>query len=309
MYYLIKETLTPCDETLAMNGKTTVEPFVAVMSTAEWQAKKDQFDMVIDMDLDPSDVHETKAVVNFDSLTGSFYIPSRRYLSEGKVYRFAFALDENGIVLIDDGTRAQEVVDEIRAGKKWRLPSLERFLYDFLERIIRDDLGLIERTEQRLGKLEEEIIGGEMEAYPMVLNDIRGELLDLRVHYEQLIDMGQELEENENGFFAQENIRYFRLFTERVIRLRDQITSLRDYTVQLRDLFSTQLDIRQNRTMSILTVVTTIFLPLTLIAGWYGMNFHNMPELGWRFGYPCVIIVSIVIVIVCIAFFKKKKWL
>ncbi|MBR0401497.1 MAG: magnesium transporter CorA, partial [Lachnospiraceae bacterium] len=234
MYYLIKETLTPCDETLAMNGKTTVEPFVAVMSTAEWQAKKDQFDMVIDMDLDPSDVHETKAVVNFDSLTGSFYIPSRRYLSEGKVYRFAFALDENGIVLIDDGTRAQEVVDEIRAGKKWRLPSLERFLYDFLERIIRDDLGLIERTEQRLGKLEEEIIGGEMEAYPMVLNDIRGELLDLRVHYEQLIDLGQELEENENGFFREENLRYFHLFTERVTRLQDIVTGQREYVMQLR---------------------------------------------------------------------------
>ena len=93
------------------------------------------------------------------------------------------------------------------------------------------------------------------------------------------------------------------------MRLQDQISSLRDYTVQLRDLFSTQLDIRQNRTMSILTVVTTIFLPLTLIAGWYGMNFRNMPELGWRFGYPAVIIVRVVIVIVCIAYFKKKKWL
>ncbi len=61
--------------------------------------------------------------------------------------------------------------------------------------------------------------------------------------------------------------------------------------------------------MTVLTVVTSIFMPLTLIAGWYGMNFRYMPELEWRYSYPVVIAISIVIVVVCLIWFKRKKWL
>ena len=85
--------------------------------------------------------------------------------------------------------------------------------------------------------------------------------------------------------------------------------SLRDHAIQVRDLYNAQLEVRQNRTVTLLTVITTIFMPLTLIVGWYGMNFRYMPELEWRLGYPVVIVVSIVIVIFCLLFFKKKKWL
>ncbi len=79
--------------------------------------------------------------------------------------------------------------------------------------------------------------------------------------------------------------------------------------MQLRDLIQSQLDVRQNRIMTMLTVVTSIFLPLTLIAGWYGMNFRYMPELEWRYSYPTVIAVSLAIVIVCLFWFKRKKWM
>jgi magnesium transporter len=79
--------------------------------------------------------------------------------------------------------------------------------------------------------------------------------------------------------------------------------------MQLGDQYKANLDIRQNRIMTILTVVTTIFMPLTLIVGWYGMNFRYMPELEWRWGYPVIIAVSLLIAIGCLLFFKKKKWL
>lgn len=95
----------------------------------------------------------------------------------------------------------------------------------------------------------------------------------------------------------------------RMARLHDTSTFLSDYTMQLRDQYKAQLDIRQNRIMTILTVVTTIFMPLTLIVGWYGMNFQYMPELEWRWGYPVIIAVSLIIAIGCVLFFKKKKWL
>ena len=84
---------------------------------------------------------------------------------------------------------------------------------------------------------------------------------------------------------------------------------LREYLLQLRELYQSQVDLQQNRVMSILTVVTTIFLPLTLIAGWYGMNFPGMPEFEWKYSYPAVIVISILIIVLEILYFKKKKML
>ena len=75
------------------------------------------------------------------------------------------------------------------------------------------------------------------------------------------------------------------------------------------EIYQTQITLQQNRVMNILTIVTTIFMPLTLITGWYGMNFYNMPELHWQYGYICVIIISIVVIIAECIYFKKKKML
>ena len=246
--------------------------------------------------------------MNYDSLTGSFSIPDRNDLS-GDDCQFAFALDEKGIVFIDDSGKAQEIIDRIQRVKRWKFPCLERFIYDFLDQIVIDDLRLMEKYELELDTMEKTIIEGEDEFPSVRLNDIRNDIRYLRIHYEQLMDLGQELEENENNFFKQENIRYFRLFLNRMARLHDSSTSLRDYTMQLRDQYKAHLDIKQNRIMTILTVVTTIFMPLTLIVGWYGMNFRYMPELEWKGGYPVIIAVSIVIAVGCLIFFKKKKWL
>lgn len=101
----------------------------------------------------------------------------------------------------------------------------------------------------------------------------------------------------------------WQLFSNRAERLHDHVEMLREYLVQIRELYQSLIAVQQNQVMSILTVVTTIFLPLTLIAGWYGMNFPNMPEFGWKYAYPAVIIVSILVIILEIIYFKKKKML
>ena len=305
MFYLIEETLK---EIKKEELKNTDKQYVAVLSPDEWKQDLDSFEMGMDIDTHMSEILTTKAEVNYDSPTGSFSIPNRNDLSEDDS-RFAFALDEKGIVFIDDSGKAEELINNIRRVKKWKFPSLERFIYDFLDQIVKDDLRLMEKYERELDSMEKTIME-ENDFFPSVrLNDIRSDIRDLRIHYEQLIDLGQELEENENNFFRQENLRYFRLFLNRMARLHDSSTSLRDYTMQLRDQYKAHLDIRQNRIMTILTVVTTIFMPLTLIVGWYGMNFRYMPELEWRWGYPVIIAVSLLIAVGCLLFFKKKKWL
>ena len=303
MYYLIKESLVPCSAEEA--GKDSAQ-YAAVLTTREWMLRRDSFDMLIDMEMDAP--QETKAVVNLDSLTGTLSVPDRNCIS-GPRHNFSFALDEKGIVLVDDSGYAEGVLALFSRTKKWRYPGLERFLYDFLEYTISQDLAMLEKSEHSLNLIEEAILRDEVKSYPREMNEIRGDLLDLRVHYEQLIDLGQELEENENGFFRDENLRYFHMFTERVIRLQEIVSGQREYVMQLRDLMQSQLDVRQNHIMTLLTVITSIFLPLTLIAGWYGMNFRYMPELEWKYSYPAVIAVSCVIVAVCLVWFKKKKWM
>ncbi len=304
-YYVIREALEPCqqEDLKSVNGT-----FAAVMTSAEWDRLCADFNIEIDMELDTVDPKETKAVVNRESLTGSFCRPA---LTQNSAFQcgFSFVLNEKGIVLIDDSTYVKGLVEEIRRKKKSRFPSLERFLYDLLETAISGDLPMLERIEKDLNRIENDIMKGTITGYPLEMNDIRGDLLDLRVHYEQLIDLGQELEENENDFFSDDNLRYFHMFTERVIRLQTTVSGQREYVSQLRDLVQARLAEKQNTIMTVLTVITTIFLPLTLIAGWYGMNFVNMPELRWAYGYPAIIIVSVLIVVVFLWWFKKKKWM
>ncbi len=305
MYYKIAQSLR---EIPAEELKNTDGQYVARISFDEWNKNRDSFEMGIDLDLNLSEIYTTKAEVNYDSLTGSFSIPNREDFSK-EDFKFAFALDEKGIVFIDDSGRAEEIIKVIGNTKKWKLPSLERFIYDFLDQIVIGDLRLMEKYEFELDSIEQMIMNGDEKFPSSRLNEIRNDIRDLRIHYEQLMDLGQELEENENNFFRQENLRYFRLFLNRIARLHDNSTALRDYTMQLRDLYKAHIDIKQNRIMTVLTVVTTIFMPLTLIVGWYGMNFRFMPELEWRWGYPLVIVVSILIVTASLLFFKKKKWL
>ena len=305
MFYLIKSTLEECDAQALRAGEAQ---YVAVLTTAEWARDRERFELGIDLDLDPAVIQSTKVEVNYDSLTGTFSIPDRGALSEDD-HKFAFALDERGVVFIDDTGTVQRILEAIRRSKLWRFPCLERFLYDFLEQIVHEDLHLMELYESELDLIEKNILSGEEGEYLKHINEVRGDLRELRVHYEQLIDLGQELEENENDFFREDNLRYFHLFSNRMARLYDVVTSLRDYTMQLSDLYQSQIDLKQNRIMTLLTVVTAIFLPLTLIAGWYGMNFYNMPELRSPYGYPAVIAVSVLIVVACLLFFKRKKWL
>ena len=304
MFYLIDNILRNCSAEECHGGEFK---YVAVLTPEEWNAECDSFEMGIDMEPDTREIYTTNAQVNYDSVTGTFAIPDRNNIS-GDYKKFAFALDEKGIVFIDSGDTVSGIINRIIDTKKWRLPSLERFIYDFLEQIVREDLRILENYEKKLDVIDNEIDSGK-EGDLDSLNDIRGDLRDLRTHYNQLIEMAQEFEENENSFFQSDQLRFFRLFSSRVSRLHDIVNSLLDYTNQIRDTYQSRLDVKQNRIMTVLTVVTTIFMPLTLIVGWYGMNFKYMPELNSVWGYPAVIAVSALIVVISLVFFKRKKWL
>ena len=305
-YYLIKDTIVPC--TPEEFSERNDEKVIAVMTAEEWKTERERLQMDIELDPTAREITSTKAEANYGSRTGTFRSLNRSNLL-GRENRFAFAMDERGLVFIDESGTAQEMIETIARTKRWPSPGMERFLYDFLEQIIDGDLPIIEKYETELDRIEDAIVSGSAEGSLTRVNKIRSIVRMLIIHYDQLTDMVQELEENENGFFDEDNLRYIHLFMNRLERLYNRAVSLRDHALQVRDLYREQLEVRQNRTVTLLTVVTTIFMPLTLIVGWYGMNFRYMPELDSPLGYPAVIVLSIVIIVGMLIFFKKKKWL
>ena len=308
MFYLIGETITPCEEAEARRAVQDGHPCVAVLMPEEWRALESSFDMGIDFEPDVEAALDTQAEVNYDSITGTVFIPDRAN-PDGPEARFAFALDERGVVFIDAGTTAKALVEGVRALGRRRNPGLEHFLADFFSQIVAADATLLRACERELDRMEDAILADEAEGVNERVNEIRNELRDLDDHYNHLMDLAEVLEDNESGFFSDEGLRYFRVLYGRFDRLRDQAKTLRDQTLQIRDTYKMHLDIRQNHIITVLTVVTAIFAPLTLIAGWYGMNFTTMPELTWRWGYLFVIALCLVVTAAFLIFFKRKKWL
>ena len=152
------------------------------------------------------------------------------------------------------------------------------------------------------------MLADELDGFSTPMTALRKETSAWFRYYSQLDDVACELRENENGFFSDGEQLLFRMLEDRVIRLREESQLLRESCTQVQSLFQAEIDIRQNRIMQILTIVTTIFLPLTLLVGWYGMNFSGMPELTWKYGYPVIVVVSIVIVGISLWVCKRKKF-
>ena len=100
----------------------------------------------------------------------------------------------------------------------------------------------------------------------------------------------------------------FGILSEKIERMNSMVQMINDYSIRLREMHQTKIAMRQNEIMKIFTILTAIFMPLTLITGWYGMNFVNMPELRSEIGYPIVCTVAILIVVIEIVYFKCKKW-
>ncbi|MDD3139218.1 MAG: CorA family divalent cation transporter, partial [Lachnospiraceae bacterium] len=163
--------------------------------------------------------------------------------------------------------------------------------------------------EDKLEHLEEKLLSGDIENFNKQILTIRKELLKINGYYRQLMDMSATLEENQNNLFNEADCKLFSLFETRVLRLFNNTQTLKEYSLQMREMYQSQIDIKQNEIMQFLTIVTTIFMPLTLIVGWYGMNFVYMPELKSPYGYIIIIAISIFIVAVEIWYFKFKKTL
>ena len=241
------------------------------------------------------------------SYVGSLYIPSR---AKNRSHTgFYFRIEKDKIIFVDDSGKVLEWLKEMLKAGDEKQPELGIFFADFLEYLIKDDVIFITKLEHSLEELEDMVLEkGSDIPFNHEISGYRRKVSLFSHYYLQLADVSSILYEDDNHIFKEKEKRSFSLLTERVNRLHDETLMLRDYCVQIREVYQSLIDERQNEIMKLLTIVTTIVLPLSLVAGWYGMNFTNMPELTWHYGYGFIILLSIVITILNILYFKKKKF-
>ncbi|MDW5300207.1 MAG: CorA family divalent cation transporter [Sedimentibacter sp.] len=200
----------------------------------------------------------------------------------------------------------KEIKDDIYAKGTLNL-GLENILYTLFDKLTAKDYNILSNLESEISNVEEDVIEGKIKDYITDIVSLKNKLLFLKKHYEPLLDIVEDLIKNENNILGEKSISHFVILFNRIERLNRKVGNLRDYATQIRESYQAQLEITTNNTMKLFTIISAVFLPLTFIVGWYGMNFIYMPELHWKFGYIFVMVLSVSVLVFCLWLFRKKK--
>ncbi len=281
--------------------------FFAVMSTAEFRERKEQFVYHKEMLHSLGSIRYCKAELIKDCILGTIRLPQKNEQKKAQL-SFGFYLTGKKVVFIEDEGKLKAWIEK-QTEMFQEVDTPKQLLLRIMEHMIEKDTLYFSHMEAELDKLEEEISGegGSNTNFFTSLTKHRQKLSEFNIYYEQLINIG-ELFSTCDFYRSEQDTQGWDRFMHRVERLQNHVHLLRENVLQIRELYQSMQDARQNKIMGIITIVTTIFLPLTLITGWYGMNFVYMPELQWRYGYFAVIIGALIIVIAEFIYFKKKKF-
>ena len=300
MFYQLKPAFAPIQEKPAEGV-----PWVEVITQQEMDSQVTQHPYLA---RSLRHGHSGKAELFDHCAAGALLVPRKEHSPRSGI-SFAFLLTADRLTFVDD-TGQIEVLLEQLSYQPGLGASPGELLLEFLELLIQEDAAFLQHLETQLDKLEEQLLEqAEPQRFENQLHRCRRTLLKLSAYYAQLDELGDTLAANRNGLFSKKLCRGFELFSHRAGRLHSQTASLREYSLQLHQIYQSKIDLKQNRVMQFLTVVTTVFMPLTLITGWYGMNFKNMPEIDWQYGYISVIGFSLLLIVVEYIIFKKKKWM
>ena len=213
-------------------------------------------------------------------------------------------MDKENLFFLCEEERALEKVKSLIPENQGN----EQVLYLFFAGLLRNDINHLAEIEDEITETEDEALVGSRRVYLGKIVRYRKELLRLKRYYEQVDSVLDNLTANINGLLSKECIRRLTILANRTERFRSSVLNLRDYVTQMREAYQAQIDIEQNNLMRIFTVITAVFLPLTLMVGWYGMNFKYMPELSWKYSYLVFGISSVAVCVILLIIFKKKKW-
>ena len=181
-------------------------------------------------------------------------------------------------------------------------------LYLVLDKMVDNYFPLVYQIEDRLNEIDENSKGRSMEELLEGLFDTRHHLLSLRHTIAPMRDLIYRVLNSQRLTSIQGKREYYSDIHDHLLKLTEMIEANRELTTDIRDSYISLNSHQTNHVMKVLTVITTIFMPLTFIAGLYGMNFHYMPELSWKYGYFATLGLMILVAIGMSVWFKKKGW-
>lgn len=256
----------------------------------------------------PADPHESQFCwlrIGRAGITGHLRTPPRANQS---ARRLSFSWADGSLLVADHDHAAADCIARLTEQSAPPPDGPDSFLTALLLYLIRDDLPYIQQLESRLTVLEQAVLDNDTGRFLHRMSVLRKELNRTNRYYAQLSDFASSLMEDAEEQLSSRSKKRLGHFLRKVENLRGETRMLHEYATQISSEYQAQVDIAQNRVMKVLTIVTAIFLPLSLIAGWYGMNFESMPLLHWRWGYVTVAAVSALVVALLIWYFKRKKW-
>jgi magnesium transporter len=210
--------------------------------------------------------------------------------------------------------RAGDVFEPIRArlrtgGGRIRKMGADYLLYCLLDAIVDNYFVVLERLGDRIEVLEENLLADPAANALQQIHSLRGDTIFLRKSVWPLREVVSRLARAETALVSQSTATYFRDVYDHTIQVMDTVETFRDMVSGMHDTYLSSVSNRMNEVMKVLTIIATLFIPPTLIAGIYGMNFRYMPELDWRWGYPVVWLVMLAIEAAMLAFFRRRRWL
>jgi magnesium transporter len=214
------------------------------------------------------------------------------------------------------GDSCDPVRKRLRLGQgKLRSEGPDYLAYCLLDAVIDHYFPVIDELGEAIEALEDELIAAPVANAPARIQRAKQELLALRRTVFPLRDVANSLVRDEIPFIRHETRVYFRDCYDHTVQLMDALNTYRELAGGLMELHLSSVSNRMNEVMKFLTLVSTIFIPLTFIVGVYGMNFDparspwNMPEIEWRYGYPAVMLAMALVAISLILYFRRKGWL
>jgi magnesium transporter len=200
--------------------------------------------------------------------------------------------------------------ERIRNGKgRIRKLGADYLAYSLIDAIVDNYFIILEKFGEEIEVLEENLV-----AYPgpktlREMHHLKREMIFLRKAVWPLREVISALERGESSLIVESTRLYLRDIYDHTIQIIDTVETLRDMVSGMLDIYLSSMSNRMNEIMKVLTIIATLFIPLTFLAGVYGMNFKYMPEIEWRWGYPLVLLIMVIAAIWMLVYFRKKKWL
>ena len=229
------------------------------------------------------------------------------------VEQVSLILGPNFVISFQEGV-AGDVFNPVRErirNEKGRIRSMgaDYLAYSLVDSIVDNYFIILEKLGERIEDLEEELLINPSKETLHKIHQLKREMIFLRKAVWPLREVISAMERGDSAL-TKEYIRvYFRDVYDHTIQIIDVIETYRDMLAGMLDIYLSSISNKMNEIMKFLTIIGTIFIPLTFIVGVYGMNFEFMPELRWHWGYFSILFFMLVVSVFMLLYFKRKKWL